>query len=153
VTKFETHARINRPIEDVFAYVSDPLNFPAWNSAVQAVRQTHGRESEVGSTYSMARELPSGRVQNDLEIFAREHPTEFGMRTTSGPTPFSYRYRFSSENGETVIQLSGAFDLGGPAALLGPLAGRAVKRGVDDNLAALKRILEEADGIRTHGFA
>ena len=37
---FQTSIGIERPIEDVFAYVSDPRNFPAWNSAVRDVRAT-----------------------------------------------------------------------------------------------------------------
>ena len=142
MTTFETSVRIRRPIEDVFAFLSEPLNFPRWNSAVRAVEKTRGRESEVGSTYTMERELPTGRVQNELEIFAREHPTEFGIRTTSGPTPFSYRYAFSAANGQTAVQLDAVLELDGAAALLGPLMGRAAKHGVDDNLAELKRILE-----------
>jgi hypothetical protein len=120
--------RFRRPIEEVFDFVADPLNLPHWNSAVRTVWKRSGRESEVGSTYSMERELPSGRVRNDLEIFAHGYPAEFGIRATSGPTPFSYRYGFSSDNGETVVQLDGVFDLDGVAGLLGPLAGRAVKR-------------------------
>jgi uncharacterized protein YndB with AHSA1/START domain len=40
VITFETEVRIARPIKEVFAYVSDPLNLPRWNSAVQAVRRT-----------------------------------------------------------------------------------------------------------------
>ena len=35
---FETSVRISRPIEEVFSYVADPLNFPRWNSAAEAVR-------------------------------------------------------------------------------------------------------------------
>jgi ligand-binding SRPBCC domain-containing protein len=142
VTGFTTSVPVKRPLEEVFAFVSDPLNLPYWNSAVRAVWKTGGRESEVGSTYTMERELPSGRVQNELELLARKHPTEFGSRTTSGPTPFSYRYGFSAANGQTVVQLDAALELDGAAALLGPLVGRAVKHGVDDNLAELKRILE-----------
>jgi uncharacterized protein YndB with AHSA1/START domain len=142
MTAFKTSVRITRPIEAVFAYVSDPLNFPHWNSAVRAVRKTHGRESEVGSTYTMERDLPSGFVQNGLEIIALERPTEFGIRTTVGPTPFTYRYRFSAENGQTVVLLDAVVELDGALALLGPLAGRAVKHGVNDNFAELKRILE-----------
>jgi uncharacterized protein YndB with AHSA1/START domain len=142
MTGFETRVVIRRPIEEVFAYVSDPLNLPHWNSAVRAVRKTSGRESEVGSTYTVERELPRGGVQNDLEVFAREQPAQFGIRTTSGPTPFTYHYGFSAADGQTVVQLDAVLQLDGPAALLGPLAGRAVKRGVDDNFAELKRILE-----------
>jgi uncharacterized protein YndB with AHSA1/START domain len=142
VTRFETSVRIGRPIEEVFAFVSEPLNFPQWNSAVRAVRKMRGRDREVGSTYTMERELPSGGVQNELEVVSRMRPTEFAIRTTSGPTPFSYHYGFSAANGETVVRLDAVVELDGPAALLGPLAGRAVKRGVDSNFAELKRILE-----------
>ncbi|MGH2947510.1 MAG: SRPBCC family protein [Solirubrobacteraceae bacterium] len=140
--KFEAEVRIQRPIEDVFAYLSDPRNFPHWNSAVRAVRPTSAASTQVGTMYSMERELPSGRAENDLEIVALERPREFTIRTTSGPTPFHYHYRLSSENGETIVTLDAEVKLEGAAAFAAPLARRAVKRGVDDNLAALKQILE-----------
>jgi hypothetical protein len=146
VIGFETSVSIARPIEDVFAFVSDPLHFPRWNAAVQSVRTTAGRAAEVGSTYSMERELPSGRARNELEILAHERPSEFGIRTTSGPTAFVYRYRFSSGRAGTLIQLDGSVELPPAASLLAPLAARAVKRGVDTNLAALKRTLEAPPG-------
>ena len=87
MTAFKTTVRVKRPIEEVFAYVSDPLNFPHWNSAVRAVSKTHGRESEVGSKYTMQRELPSGAVQNELELCARERPTEFGIPYSGWTVP------------------------------------------------------------------
>jgi hypothetical protein len=122
--------------------VSDPFNFPHWNSAVQAVRGTSEIAGAVGSTYSMQRELPSGQVENGLEVFERERPTGFGIRTTSGPTPFTYRYRLAPDGADTVIRLDASVELPGVAAVLGPLAARAVRRGVDANFAALKRALE-----------
>jgi uncharacterized protein YndB with AHSA1/START domain len=142
VITFETDTRIECPIEEVFAYVSDPLNLPHWNSAVRAVRKTSVGENGVASTYSMERELPTGRAVNELEIVDREPPRAFAIRTTSGPTPFHYRYRFSEENGETVVQLDAGIELQGVAAFVPQLARRAVKKGVDDNLATLKAILE-----------
>ena len=145
---FETSTRINRPIEEVFAYVSDPRNFPRWNSAVQAVRKTSAGDTGVASSYLMERALPTGRAVNELEVVTREWPREFAIRTTAGPTPFRYRYGFSAENNETVVQLDAEVDLIGPAALLPKLARRAVKKGVDDNLATLKQILEAA----SHGL-
>jgi uncharacterized protein YndB with AHSA1/START domain len=111
VTRFKATIHIGRPIEEVFAYVSDPLNFPRWNSAVQSIRKTAGAERKVGSTYQMERRLRGGRVFNELEIFTREHPTEFGIRTTSGRTPFSYHCLFSGSHGETVVQLDAVVEL------------------------------------------
>ena len=145
MTRLETSVRIERPVEEVFDYVSDPLNFPQWNSAVQAVRATSPRAGEVGSAYLMERDLPGGRARNELEIVARERPTEFAIRTTSGPTPFVYRYRFSSENGATAVVLDGTVELEGAARLLAPVASRAVRKGVEDNFAVLKKILEVGD--------
>jgi carbon monoxide dehydrogenase subunit G len=135
---FDTSVRIHRPIDDVFAFVADPINLSRWNSAVRDVRKTGE------STYAMERDLPSGRVENGLEVFVRDEPVEFAIRTTSGPTPFTYRYAFASEGGDTVVRLDAEFTLEGIGSLLGPLAGRAVKRGVDDNLAQLQSILEQS---------
>jgi uncharacterized protein YndB with AHSA1/START domain len=148
ISGFETSVRIERPIEQVFAFVSDPIQFPQWNSAVQAVRRTSAvpgasaETDEPGSTYSMQRDLPGGRVENGLEVFVHDQPTEFGIRTTSGPTPFVYDYRFASDGKDTIVHLDASVELAGVAAVLGPLATRAIRRGVDANLTTLKRTLE-----------
>jgi ligand-binding SRPBCC domain-containing protein len=142
VITFQTDVRIERPIEDVFAYVSNPGNFPDWNSAVSVVRA-----SKPGSTYMLERELSTGRALNELEIVARERPSGFAIRTSSGPTPFSYVYGFSAENGSTVVRLDAEVELEGVPSLLLPLVRRAVKKGVDDNFATLKCILEGHDSF------
>ena len=139
---FETSVRIDRPMDQVFDYVSDPINFPRWNSAVQSVQRTSAGDDGVGATFVMERELPGGRAENELEVMAIRRPTEFDIRTTSGPTPFVYRYRFSDDGESTVVELAAEVELGGLAGALGPLASRAVKRGVDSNFADLKRFLE-----------
>jgi len=139
---FETSIRIERPIEAVFDYVSDPTTFPRWNSAVQSVRETSAGADGVGATYRMERELPDGRAENDLEVVEVNRPSLFVIRTTSGPTPFLYRYVLTNEEGGTLLELAAEVELGGLAGALGPLASRVVKRGVDSNFADLKRILE-----------
>ena len=139
---FQTSIRIKRPIEEVFAYVSVPGNFPSWNSAVQAVQPTSRVPGRVGSTYSMERQLPSGHTTNQLEMVLRESPREFAIRTTNGPTPFVYHYRFAAEGETTVLQLDGQVELPAVAVLIPQLARRAVTHGVEDNLSTLKLILE-----------
>jgi uncharacterized protein YndB with AHSA1/START domain len=96
VIEFETRVAIGRPAEDAFAYLSDPRRFPEWNSAVRAVHLTSAGEGGVGAIYRMERDLPTGRVENDLQVVAVEPPREFVVRTMSGPTPFHYRYRLGA---------------------------------------------------------
>jgi carbon monoxide dehydrogenase subunit G len=141
---FETSVRIERPVEEVFDYVSDPTTYPRWNSAVQSVQATSAGADGIGDIYLMERELPGGAAQNELEVVDVNRPSLFVIRTTSGPTPFLYRYVLADEGGATLLQLAAEVELGGLAGALGPLASRAVKRGVDSNFADLKRILESS---------
>jgi uncharacterized protein YndB with AHSA1/START domain len=85
VITFETDAHINRPIEEVYDYVSNPIEFPHWNSAVERVRQISAGENGVASTYVMERELPTGCAVNELEVVASVRPREFVIRATEGP--------------------------------------------------------------------
>ncbi len=141
---FETSVRIERPVEEVFDYLSDPTTIPRWNSAVQSVARTSAGANGIGATYRMERDLPGGRAENALEVVEVERPTLFVIRTTSGPTPFLYRYVLEPEGNATRLALAAEVELGGLAGALGPLASRAVKRGVDSNFADLKRILESS---------
>jgi uncharacterized protein YndB with AHSA1/START domain len=118
--------RIARPIDEVFAHVSDLTRFPAWNSAVRSIRHTSG------STYAMERDLPTGRAHNELEVVAVDPPAELVIRTTSGPTPFLYRYRFSSAGAGTLLELDA--EIGLPR-----IAAPAIRRGIEANLAMLVR--------------
>jgi uncharacterized protein YndB with AHSA1/START domain len=138
VIGIRTRITVARPIDEVFAFVADPDRFAVWNSAVQDVRPTSPGPARVGSTYAMERQLPTGRAVNQLEIVARESPHEFAVRTTSGPTPFLYLYRFVAENGATVVEFDGEVDL--PS--VGGLMPQLVRRGIEHNLMTLKLVLE-----------
>src|SRR5215204_4277376 len=102
---FRTSVRIGRSLAEVFDYVSEPANVPRWNSAVRTVRKLSASESVVGTSYLMERDLPTGPAENRLEVVSRDEPTEFTIRTMSGPTPFVYSYEFSEEEDGTTVQL------------------------------------------------
>jgi hypothetical protein len=86
---FQTSIAIKRPAEEVFAYVCDPRNLPAWNSAVQAVRPTSAAANGVGSTFSMNRELPTGPAINQLEVIAASRHASSQSARRRGQPHFS----------------------------------------------------------------
>jgi uncharacterized protein YndB with AHSA1/START domain len=139
---FQTSVRIARPRPELFAFVADPRQLPDWNSAVRSVCSTSVATDAIGSTYTMLRQLPTGIAENALEIVELDPPSLFTLRTTAGPTPFRYRYSFSDDGSATIIDLDATVELTGLTGRLGPLAAHAVKRGVDANLATLKRLQE-----------
>jgi len=138
---FETSIHIERPSDEVFAVVSDPETYPSWNSAVRAVRPA-ADETDGGRRYRMERELPTGPAENLLEVIYAEPPREVVVRAADGPTPFFYRYVLQGSNGGTDLSVEGDVEAGGVSRILGPLAGGALKRGVDENFSTLKRLLE-----------
>lgn len=134
--------RIAKGPGSVFPYLSDPQNFPAWNSAVKKVSPLGGSEPAVGARYAMWRDLPTGKAENELEIVALDPPREFVLRTVSGPTPFVYRYRLAGlDEGGTELTLDAEADLGHLANFAGPIAGNLLQRGIEANLATLRGIL------------
>ncbi len=141
---FETSVRVERPIEEVLTFVANPLLLPRWNSAVQTVHGTSGDSGGPGSMHSMQRELPTGQVENELEVLSREHPTKFDIRTTSGPTPFLYHYRFASDGADTVIRLDASVELPRSADLL---------RQLDDNPLGAADIAESVAALVTPQLA
>jgi uncharacterized membrane protein len=143
--RIETDIRVERPTEWVFDYVANPRNFPQWNAAVEAVRETTTvGDNDVGSKYRIERRLPTGRAENEVEVVARARPTTFAIKTTSGPTPLCCRFKLTRAGDSTIIHVDADTDtdLGAPASLLASLVRRAVRRGVEANLAALKATLE-----------
>lgn len=133
---FETTIEIARARDEVFAYVAAPAHYAEWNSAVESVTPVQGA---VGR-YVMTRRLPSGPATNELEM-AAVPPGALVLRTLSGPTPFLYRYTFEPVGAGTRITLAAEVELGAAAGVLGALAARAVRRGVDANFATLRQIL------------
>jgi uncharacterized protein YndB with AHSA1/START domain len=141
--EIETGIRIERPIDGVFDYLSDPRHFPAWNSAVQSVRQTSvGPSGEAGATYAVERQLPSGHAVNELEIVTSRRPSELVMHTTSGPAPFRYRFQLAPDGGATDVRVEVQADLGAAGRLLRPVMSSLVRKGIDGNLEALAAILD-----------
>ena len=57
---------IKRPVEDVFAVLSDPTNTPKWNSTLLSAKKTSDGPTGVGTT-----------VQSTGKMFGRQLKTEF----------------------------------------------------------------------------
>jgi uncharacterized protein YndB with AHSA1/START domain len=141
--RLSTSVVVARSAEDVFDVVADPRRFPEWNSAVVSVNSPSASMGHIGARYVMHRRLPGMHAVNDLEIVAHERPREFTIRTTSGPTPFVYRYRVEATGAATTLTLDAEIDPSSLPVLARPVAGRLIKRGIDENFSTLKHLLED----------
>ena len=69
--KFEVSIAIEKPVEEVFEFVAEGENGSKWNSAVKSVRKISEGPVNVGTKYSMIRQLSNGSAENTYEVVDR----------------------------------------------------------------------------------
>lgn len=143
--EFSRQIDIDAPPTEVFGYIADGSRAAEWYEAVRGSEQVGTGAPAEGSRYRFERELPQGRVVNEVEITEFEEPRVVAFTSRSGPTPFSYRYLVEGRGSGSTVTLQGRITgegLRGPSAILAPLAAKFFERGMAANLQRLKQRLE-----------
>ncbi|MGD2051973.1 MAG: SRPBCC family protein [Acidimicrobiia bacterium] len=141
---------IERPVEDVYAYVSDLTHTPEWNGAITAAAKTSPGPVAIGTRYRLARSLPRHDTEM-LEIVALQPPRRIEVQGALARLPARLSYELEPTEAGTRLVNRVELDPQGPLRLLGPIVAGRIRGGVAGNLAALKRILER--GTRRQGTA
>ncbi|HEY1563637.1 MAG TPA: SRPBCC family protein [Gaiellaceae bacterium] len=128
----ELTIEIARTPEEVFAYLTEVSNLPAWQAGVKSATLRDGRVEE-------SRSLFGKELHTSLEIVEREAPRVFTLRALDSPVPFSVRHELEPAGGGTRLTVTAEGDVPGFAA--GLLARRAEKQFRKD-FERLKQILE-----------
>jgi carbon monoxide dehydrogenase subunit G len=128
----ELTIEIARTPEDVFSYLTDVSNLPAWQAGVKSATLRDGLVEE-------SRSLLGRELTTKLEIVEREEPRVFTLRALDSPVPFTVRHELEPADGGTRLTVTAEGDVPGFAA--GLLARRAEKQFRKD-FQRLKEILE-----------
>ncbi len=135
---FENIIVIDRPIEDVFAFVVDLPSIPKWNYYVMSVEPTSPKSGSVGSTYHQIRK----NDEQYLRISKLEPNQSLVVETIPPSKPELRReFLFEAQGESTRITDKWQLDMGVPK-LLEPFAANRAKSGVRENLEKLKVLLE-----------
>jgi hypothetical protein len=144
MASFENTVIIRRPVEDVFAFLADFENVPAWNYAILETRKVSPGPVGVGTTYHQTRSVPR-RSEESFEVTVFEPARRLEVQGEIGP--FRARLSYVLEPTGSRTRLTNAVGLGssGLLTLVAPLATSRVKHAVAANLDTLKQILERGD--------
>lgn len=134
---------INRPIEDVFAYVGDQTNAPQWQSGVVEVRRLTDGPPGMGTRHTFVRTFMGRRLEANNEYVAYEPGKTITFRTTSGPVPLVASYFFEAMATGTRLTSKIEMQAAGFMRLAEPLIARGLKREMDAAFVALKQLLEK----------
>jgi uncharacterized membrane protein len=133
---------INRPLEEVFAFLSNPENGPKWSSGSSDVTITSAGPLGVGSAYRSARTFLGRRIESEIEVTEYEPNRSYATKSTSGPFPMQSRVIFERAEGGTRVTGTLVGEPGGFFKLAEPLLVSMVKRQFDADLANLKDLME-----------
>jgi len=134
---------IDRPIEEVFAFVTDPNNDPLWQSTSLETEQTSEGAVDVGGTFRNTSKLLGRRIESTYEVTENEPPRRQCVRITSGPIPGEGCYLFEHvDGGSTRFTQTFEAEVGGFFRLAEPLVGRVIRRQMEADMGTVKDLLE-----------
>src|SRR5260370_32812304 len=127
---------IERPVSEVFAFISDPENLPRWNYYVIGCRKLDTSPARVGSIYGLVR-------KSDTRIFSVTElkPDRRLVLRFRAPTP-PLEIRFTVESTGSGTRLTDEWGLRGIAGFVAGFAAAPTSRAVGQNLGKLKELLE-----------
>jgi uncharacterized protein YndB with AHSA1/START domain len=136
---------IRRPIEDVFAVVTDVEKTGIWFPGDVEEHWTSPPPRGVGSTRHAVVRMRGRRSENDAIVTEYDPPYRAAMAGTSPNAPFVGTLVFRREGESTLVEVTTVFALRGASRIAGPLFaawyGRAWARGLE----TLKRLMESGE--------
>ena len=140
--KVTNRITIDRPIDEVFAVLTNVENTGAWFPGNVKEHWTSPPPRGVGSTRHAVVTVFGRRTENDAVATEYQPPRRATMQGTSKNAPFLVTLTFAPEGAGTSVEVTSTITPGGAMRILGPLVtamyGRAWARG----LANLKRLME-----------
>lgn len=134
---------IDRPVAEVFAYVSDSSNDPMWQTGVESV-SLEGPASVVGSRYTEVRKFMGQEMRSTLEVTAFVPDTRIAAKVVKGPVPFEATITFeASGSGARVTTHIEGEPKGFFKIAEGALRGQ-LEKSLEQDGQRLKAILEAA---------
>lgn len=139
--EFSNQVVVDRPLGEVFGFVSDFRNVPKWNYYVRSVTKTSDGPLGVGSTFHQVRKTD----EQEFRIVTYEPNCQVTIQTIPPSTPeFEMRFTFEAKGNGTRITDKWKLDTGRPPLLERLGAGR-VRSAVLENLGKLKALLETGE--------
>ncbi len=144
MVQFENSITIERPVEEVFAYVADVANDPAWHTDVVKGRKVSDGPIGIGSRLQIRIKPFMGVSEGIEEVVGYEPNRLYQVRAEMGPMRPTLTCRFEPVDGRTRLSRRVEIQTSGPLSLLMTLMRPMMARRNAGFVANLKRVLERA---------
>jgi uncharacterized membrane protein len=137
---FDFEVRIERPVAEVFAYLTDVRNVPQWQeSAVSAEWIDDGRR------FRERRHVMGRTAELELEVTALEPERRFDVRAVKAPVKFEIRHSLEGLDGGTLLRVHGEAKLSGALRFAAGMAKKQAEGQFRRDFERMTAILERRD--------
>ena len=137
---------IDRPLDEVFAFVTEVENAPLWQAWAVEAKLASNSPQAAGSQYTYVTSFLGRRFESAGEITTYEPNRKYGWRVKSGPVPAEAICTFEAVAGGTKLTMNGNAEAAGFFKLAEPIVGCMAKRQIAADLDNLKDLLEAGEG-------
>ena len=135
----ETSTTINKPVEEVFKFVTNPLNLKSLNPATTGI--LFDGKVAVGSRYTVQSKYGAREFNSVSEIVTLESNKKYAVKAIATPpaTDVVSTYTFEKEGNGTKLHLSmDAAVMPGTEGMVVP----QLRAALDTSLASFKKVIE-----------
>src|SRR5262245_7117927 len=133
---------IDRPPDEVFAFIADARNRPQWDRSVDGEDLTSPEPVGVGSTVRTTMTSMGRELEWSWRITDHQPPARQRIESTDGPFPMSLAWDLEPAGAGTRARFAITGQPGGVMRLMQPLIARNTQRNLDDAFPRLKQLLE-----------
>jgi uncharacterized protein YndB with AHSA1/START domain len=141
---FKVNVVIDRPIEDVFAFLANGENDPKFSPRVLEMAKTTPGPPAAGTRYASTVKDAGMKTKREFEYTEFVPPTRirWAERSKNLVTATEGGYDLAPEGTGTRVTLYNVLDGHGAGKLFAPLALRSARKGADDFGQAIKAAVE-----------
>jgi carbon monoxide dehydrogenase subunit G len=139
---FQVTTFINRPLQEVFDFTTNPANSARWQSGTESAKWSSEGPVGVGSIVHSVGRMLGRELVVDVEITQWNPPNVWSQKGESGPLKFENTNKFESKDGGTLLIQSFEGEVGGFFKLAEGLAIKQMQKQIETDGNALKMLLE-----------
>jgi carbon monoxide dehydrogenase subunit G len=132
---------INRPLEEVFDFLSHLENNMKWRTGMIAAEKTSPGPVGVGTTYRMINEVFGRRIEGEAE-FTEYVPNRSYRTVNRSGLPIETRRTFEQVPGGTKVTFTVKADVGGVPRPFWPLISAIGRRRLQSDAVKVKQLME-----------
>ena len=139
---FEVTTFINRPVQEVFDFMTNPANSAKWQNGTESSKWASEGPVRVGSIVHSVGRLLGREFVIDAEITQWNPPSLWGLKASNGPLKFEGLNKFESKDGGTLVIQSFQGEIGGFFKVAEGLAIKQLQKQLETDGKTLKTLLE-----------